>query len=72
MSPKCNLAAPILKVHDFCYFSLAVELWSSWLPARSLAPVVTTALYLVFAASSVEDVPNGFSIAFVTDLCVKV
>jgi hypothetical protein len=43
-----------LKVHTFCCFPLVVELWSSWLPAKSLAPVVTTALYLVFAASRLE------------------
>lgn len=34
------------------------------MPARSLAPVVTTALYLAFAASSVDDELNGFSVAF--------
>ena len=37
--------------------------WSSWLPASSLAPVVITPLYLVFAASRVEDVPKGLSFA---------
>ena len=40
---------PVVKYQFFC--------WSSVLPAASLAPVVTVALYLVLDASMVEDVP---------------
>ena len=39
-------------------------IWSSWLPATSLAPVLTTALYLApLAKCVVVDVPNGSSVA---------
>ena len=52
-----------MKVHVFCC-KPAVVLWSSWLPATSLAPVVITALYLVFLAKCVVvEVPKGFRVA---------
>jgi hypothetical protein len=53
----------VVKVHPFYWLPAVVEFWSSALPAKSLAPVVTT-LYLVLAASSVVDAPNGLSVAF--------
>jgi hypothetical protein len=46
----------VVRDHDFCWLPV-VGFWSKALPAKSLVPVVTTALYLVLAASRVEDVP---------------
>jgi hypothetical protein len=40
-----------------------VRFWSRGLPAKSIAPVVTTALYLVLFAKRVAEVPNGLSVA---------
>jgi hypothetical protein len=45
----------VVKVQLFC--------WASELPAKSFVPVVTTALYLVFGASTVVVVPKGLSFA---------
>ena len=53
-----------MKVHVFCCKPLlGVWSWSSWLPARSLAPVLTTALYLVPLAKTVVEPPKGLSVA---------
>src|SRR5215210_5486100 len=38
--------------------------WSSALPATSLAPMVTTALYLVLLANRVEELPKGLRTPF--------
>src|SRR5918992_797491 len=55
----------LLTVKDqvFCCKPVVVVFWSSWSPARSLAPVVTTALYLVPLAKTVVEDPKGLSVA---------
>ena len=53
-----------MKVHAFCCKPLlGVWSWSSWLLAISLAPVLTTALYLVPLANTVVEVAKGLSVA---------
>ena len=53
-----------MKVHAFCCKPLLGDWsWSSWLPATSFAPVVTTALYLVPLAKTVVELPKGLSVA---------
>jgi hypothetical protein len=50
----------VVKNHSIAWLLGRLRSWSRRLPATSLAPVLTTALYLVLAAS----VLSGFRVAF--------
>jgi hypothetical protein len=63
LPPASTLYWLTVKNQPFCCAPATSGFWSSRLPAKSLAPMVTTALYLVFVNSKVEDVPNGLSVA---------
>ena len=52
-----------MKVHAFICKPVVVVFWSRGLPATSLAPVLTTALYLVPLAKTVVELPKGLSVA---------
>ena len=51
----CTYLLPVVKVQLLGWLPETAGSWSSLLPATSMAPVVTTALYLVLAAKSFES-----------------